>query len=153
MIERRMGKVVAGTAAALGCKASLHFERCYPALVNDEIQTRFALDVMREVAGGHRVTEDMPRLMGSEDFAFMLAERPGCYVLLGNGSGGHRLAGHGPGPGRLHNPSYDFNDEIIPLGAAYFVRLVERYLDASNALTRPEPRDRSFATGAVDAVR
>lgn len=131
MIERRMGEVVTGSAATFGCEVSMHFERCYPSLVNDDAQTRFAVEVMREVAGVDQVTDDIAPLMGSEDFSFMLAERPGCYVLLGNGMGGHREAGHGPGAGRLHNPSYDFNDAAIPLGAAYFVRLAERYLGVS----------------------
>ena len=66
--------------------------------------------------------------MGSEDFAYMLLARPGCYVGIGNGDGGHREAGHGAGPCTLHNPSYDFNDELIPIGATYWVRLAERYL-------------------------
>ena len=128
MIERRIGEITDGAAATFGCTATLTFERCYPSLVNDEEQTRFAVDVMREVAGADRVSDNMARLMGSEDFSFMLAERPGCYVLLGNGAGAHREPGHGPGPCRLHNPSYDFNDDAIPLGAAYFVRLAQRFL-------------------------
>ncbi|WP_241047652.1 M20 aminoacylase family protein [Achromobacter xylosoxidans] len=127
MVERRMREVVAGAATTFGCTATMQFERCYPPLVNDDAQTRFAIEAMREVVGADKVSEDMPRLMGSEDFAFMLAERPGCYVLLGNGAGEHRDAGHGPGPCRLHNPSYDFNDAIIPVGAAYFVTLVKRF--------------------------
>jgi metal-dependent amidase/aminoacylase/carboxypeptidase family protein len=128
MIERRIGEITDGAAATFGCTATLTFERCYPSLVNDEEQTRFAVDVMREVAGADHVSDNMARLMGSEDFSFMLAERPGCYVLLGNGAGAHREPGHGPGPCRLHNPSYDFNDDAIPMGAAYFVRLAQRFL-------------------------
>jgi len=66
--------------------------------------------------------------MGAEDFAYMLEAKPGCYVFIGNGDGTHREAGHGLGPCMLHNPSYDFNDELIPLGAAYWVRLAEGWL-------------------------
>ena len=66
--------------------------------------------------------------MGSEDFAFMLLEKPGCYVFIGNGDGDHRMAGHGLGPCNLHNPSYDFNDELLPIGASYWVRLAEKFL-------------------------
>ena len=66
--------------------------------------------------------------MGAEDFAYMLMAKPGCYVFLGNGDGGHRAAGHGAGPCMLHNPSYDFNDDLIPLGATYWVRLAEKFL-------------------------
>jgi len=66
--------------------------------------------------------------MGAEDFSFMLKAKPGCYLFLGNGDGGHRDGGHGLGPCMLHNPSYDFNDELIPVGATFFARLVERFL-------------------------
>jgi metal-dependent amidase/aminoacylase/carboxypeptidase family protein len=66
--------------------------------------------------------------MGAEDFAFMLKARPGAYVFIGNGDGEHRTTGHGLGPCTLHNPSYDFNDDLIPLGATYWVRLAERFL-------------------------
>jgi hippurate hydrolase len=66
--------------------------------------------------------------MGAEDFSYMLLERPGSYAFIGNGAGGHREMGHGAGPCTLHNASYDFNDEIIPIGATYWVRLAERFL-------------------------
>jgi len=66
--------------------------------------------------------------MGAEDFSFMLLEKPGCYAFIGNGGGTHRDAGHGLGPCMLHNPSYDFNDEILSLGTSYWVTLVQRYL-------------------------
>ena len=66
--------------------------------------------------------------MGAEDFAFMLLAKPGAYCFIGNGDGGHRDAGHGAGPCMLHNPSYDFNDDLIPLGATYWVRLAEAWL-------------------------
>jgi hippurate hydrolase len=66
--------------------------------------------------------------MGSEDFSYMLQVRPGAYLQIGNGDGSHRLAGHGEGPCMLHNPSFDFNDELLPIGATFWVRLVERFL-------------------------
>ncbi len=66
--------------------------------------------------------------MGAEDFAFMLREKPGCYIWIGNGDGDHRLHGHGMGPCMLHNSSYDFNDELLPLGASYWVMLATRKL-------------------------
>ncbi len=128
MIEQRMKHIVQGSAIAYGCEARLHFERNYPALVNDPEQTAFAVSVMREVVGIEQVDDNAPRLTNSEDFAFMLQQRPGCYVLLGNGEGEHRLPGHGPGPCQVHNPSYDFNDALIPVGASYFARLVESFL-------------------------
>lgn len=128
MIEQRMKHIVQGSAIAYGCEARLHFERNYPALVNDPEQTAFAVSVMREVVGIEQVDDNAPRLSNSEDFAFMLQQRPGCYVLLGNGEGEHRLPGHGPGPCQVHNPSYDFNDALIPVGASYFARLVESFL-------------------------
>ena len=68
--------------------------------------------------------------MGSEDFSYMLQVKPGCYFLIGNGDGAHREFGHGIGPCMLHNASYDFNDDLIPLGATYWVRMVQRYLAA-----------------------
>jgi hippurate hydrolase len=66
--------------------------------------------------------------MGAEDFAYMLMHKPGCYIFLGNGDGSHRALGHGAGPCMLHNPSYDFNDDLIPLGATYWVQLAQAWL-------------------------
>jgi hippurate hydrolase len=83
---------------------------------------------MRDIVGDEHVIYPIEPTMGAEDFAFMLLERPGCYVFIGNGDGAHRDAGHGMGPCMLHNPSYDFNDELIPIGATLWTRLVERFL-------------------------
>jgi len=69
--------------------------------------------------------------MGSEDFSFYLLEKPGCYFLIGNGDGSHRVSDHGAGPCMLHNPSYDFNDELIPIGGSMWVWLVEEWLRVS----------------------
>ncbi|MEX3015263.1 M20 aminoacylase family protein [Gymnodinialimonas hymeniacidonis] len=114
MVERRMAEIVDGTAAAYGVKAVLDYERGYPATVNDADQTSFAVDVARDVVGAQRVVPDAGAEMGAEDFAYMLEARPGAYLFLG--------AGEGAG---LHNPAYDFNDDIAPIGASYFARLVE----------------------------
>jgi hippurate hydrolase len=79
--------------------------------------------------GDEAVNEHYIPIMSAEDFAHMLKVRPGCYAFIGNGNGEHRLAQHGAGPCIIHNTSFDFNDEIIPVGASYFVRLVERWLE------------------------
>ncbi len=128
LIERRMRAIVQGCAETFECQATLNFERCYPSLTNDPKQTNFSVDVIRELVGAENVQADYPRLMGSEDFSFMLDACPGCYVLLGQGlvtTAGESAAKI---PRRLHNPTYDFNDEVIPLGATYFVKLVQRFL-------------------------
>ena len=84
--------------------------------------------VLSSLVGAQNVQEFEPT-MGAEDFSFFLLERPGCYFLIGNGDGMHRAAGHGAGPCMLHNPTYDFNDELIPLGASAWVRLAESWLN------------------------
>jgi hippurate hydrolase len=127
-IEARLREVAAGVAAAHGCTAEVYFNRSSPPTVNHPAEARFAAGVMREVVGDDMVTDNFPAVMGAEDFAHMLLARPGCYAFLGNGDGDHRLDGHGPGPCIIHNTSFDFNDEIIPIGASYFVKLVQRWL-------------------------
>ena len=127
-IEERVRALAKGIAEAHECTAEVSFVRASPPVVNHAVEARFAADVMREVVGKDMVTDDFPAVMGAEDFAHMLLARPGCYAFLGNGDGGHRLDGHGPGPCIIHNTSFDFNDEIIPIGASYFVKLVERWL-------------------------
>ena len=127
-IEERLRTVAQGIAEAHECTAEVSFVRASPPVVNHKAEAQFAASVMREVVGEDMVTDDLPAVMGAEDFAHMLLARPGCYAFLGNGDGDHRLEGHGPGPCIIHNTSFDFNDEIIPIGASYFVRLVERWL-------------------------
>ena len=83
---------------------------------------------MRAVVGPDAVNANVEPTMGAEDFAFMLQAKPGCYVFLGNGDGDHRTGGHGLGPCQLHNASYDFNDNLLPIGASYWARLVEMQL-------------------------
>jgi metal-dependent amidase/aminoacylase/carboxypeptidase family protein len=78
--------------------------------------------------GPENVDDAVEPTMGAEDFSFMLLAKPGCYAFLGNGEGGHRDSGHGAGPCMLHNASYDFNDELLPIGSTYWVRLAQRFL-------------------------
>jgi len=128
LIETRMGEIAQHTAEAFGATVEFKFHRNYPPLINHEIETEFALGVMEDVVGKDGTLKKIAPTMGSEDFAFMLLEKPGCYVFIGNGDGDHRMAGHGLGPCNLHNPSYDFNDELLPIGASYWVRLAEKFL-------------------------
>jgi hippurate hydrolase len=127
-IEAGLRQIAQGVAQAHGCRAEIAFRRASPPVVNHQAEARFAAKVMRDVVGADRVDENFPAVMGAEDFAHMLRARPGCYAFIGNGDGGHRLADHGPGPCIIHNTSFDFNDEIIPIGASYFVRLAQQWL-------------------------
>jgi len=127
MIEERMRTVAEHTAAAFGMACAFEFVRNYPPTINSAAEADFARGVMQELVGAQRVIAQEPT-MGAEDFSYMLLEKPGCYVFLGNGDGSHRDIGHGAGPCMLHNPSYDFNDALIPLGASYWVRLAEAWL-------------------------
>ena len=128
LIERRMHEIANQIAGAFDCSSSVRFIRNYPPLINHEKETQFASAVMKELVGEERVNTRVDPTMGAEDFAFMLQKKPGCYVFLGNGEGDHRAAGHGMGPCHLHNPSYDFNDKIIPIGINYWVRLAQTFL-------------------------
>lgn len=128
LIQRRMREIAQHTAAAFGAQVEFKFTRNYPALVNHERETALAIEVMRGIVGANNVNAQAEPTMGSEDFAFMLQEKPGCYVFIGNGEGEHRDVGHGLGPCNLHNPSYDFNDALLPIGATYWVRLVDAAL-------------------------
>jgi hippurate hydrolase len=127
MIEQRMKEVAEHTAAAFGTRCEFEFVRNYPPTINHPAETEFARRVMGEVVGAENVLEFEPT-MGAEDFSFFLLEKPGAYFLIGNGDGSHREGGHGMGPCMLHNPSYDFNDELIPLGATLWVRMAEQWL-------------------------
>jgi len=105
------------TAAAYGAEARVTWHDGYPVMANHEAETAFAAEVARAVAGG---CDDAPLVMGGEDFAYMLEERPGAYILLGNGPGAS-----------VHHPEYDFNDEIIPVGCSWFAEIVERRMPAA----------------------
>ena len=103
--------------------ASVRYERRYPATVNDEQETRHAIAAASAVVGAANVETDPVPNMGSEDFAFMLQAKPGCYVWLG--------AGRGPDTPNVHNPHYDFNDDALAVGASYWVALAEQQLAAT----------------------
>jgi hippurate hydrolase len=104
--------------------------RNYPPTINHMAETAFFQRVAADVVGPANV-HDFEPTMGAEDFSYFLLEKPGCYFLIGNGDGSHRIGGHGMGPCMLHNPSYDFNDDLIPLGATVWVRLAEAWLAAA----------------------
>ncbi len=127
LIERRMREVAEHTAAAFGATCEFEFKRNYPPTVNHPTETEFVRRVLGTVVGPENVQTFEPT-MGAEDFSFFLQAKPGCYFVIGNGDGAHREGGHGLGPCMLHNPSYDFNDELIPLGATAWVRIAEEWL-------------------------
>ncbi len=135
MIEQRMQEVAEHTCKAFGAECEFEFKRNYPPTINHPAETEFARKVMTDMVGADNVVEFEPT-MGSEDFSYFLQEKPGCYFLIGNGDGDHRDMGHGMGPCMLHNPSYDFNDDLIPLGGSLWVRMAEAWL----AQPRPQPR-------------
>jgi amidohydrolase len=132
MIERRMKQVAEHICAAHEAVCEFEFVRNYPPTVNWEKEAEFARGVMASIVGEENVTRQEPT-MGAEDFAYMLQAKPGAYCFIANGDGSHREMGHGGGPCMLHNPSYDFNDELIPLGATYWVRLAEAWLAKDRA--------------------
>jgi hippurate hydrolase len=117
LLQKRVREVVENTARAYGAKANLTYATGYPVLINEEQKTAFAAAVAGEVAGKDKVNTACSPLMGGEDFAFMLQERPGSFIYIGNGE-----------TAQLHHPAYDFNDEAIPIGTSYWVRLAETAL-------------------------
>ena len=119
LLERRLHEVVEGTARLYGATAKLTYKRDYPVTRNHERQAAFAATVAADVVGRERVDTDVAPVMGAEDFSFMLNARPGAFIFVGNGDS----AG-------LHHPAYDFNDEAIPVGTSYWVRLVETAMAA-----------------------
>lgn len=117
MVEKRLHEVCSGVALGLGATAHLHYERIYPATINTRDEARFAVEVAQKIVGHEHVDHDMDPSMGAEDFAFMLQVKPGAYLRLGQG---------GEGGCFLHNSRYDFNDEVLPLGAALHAGLIEQ---------------------------
>jgi hippurate hydrolase len=117
LLRKRINEVVEGTAQLYGAKATVTYANGYPVVVNHERETEFAADIAREIVGKDKVDTTVPPRMAAEDFAFMLNERPGAFIWVGNGDS----AG-------LHHPAYDFNDEAIPIGTSYWVRLAETAL-------------------------
>jgi hippurate hydrolase len=131
LIEQRMKDIAEHTCAAFGATCEFHFRRNYPPTVNHAKETAFVRDLLTGIVGAEQVWAQEPT-MGAEDFSFMLQEKPGCYFFIGNGEGAHRGGyeggGHDVGPCMLHNPHYDFNDDLIPLGATVWVRAVEQWM-------------------------
>jgi hippurate hydrolase len=132
MVQARMQQVAEGTCAAFGATCEFEFHRNYPPTVNHAPETAFVRRVLESMVGEANVHEFEPT-MGAEDFSYFLEAKPGCYFLIGNGDGSHREGGHGLGPCMLHNPSYDFNDELIPIGASAWVRLAEAWFAEGGA--------------------
>jgi amidohydrolase len=128
LIERRMGEIVAGIAATFEMSATLRYERRYPATINTATETSHALAAATALVGAANVDTNPIPSMASEDFAFMLQAKPGCYIWLGGG--------RGPDTPNLHNPKYDFNDDALRIGASYWVTLAEQQLPAAAAPSR-----------------
>jgi hippurate hydrolase len=127
MVEQRMQEVAQGISASYGATCDFEFVRNYPPTINHVKEAEFARKVMADIVGAENVLAQ-EATMGAEDFAYMLQAKPGAYCFIANGDGSHREMGHGEGPCMLHNPSYDFNDDLIPLGATFWVRLTQEWL-------------------------
>ncbi len=125
MVERRLGELCSAVALGFGATASINYERIYPATINSYDETRFATHVAETLVGADHVVRDMAPSMGAEDFSFMLQVKPGAYMRIGQG------AENGVGSCFLHNTRYDFNDDILPLGAALHAGLVEQSMPLS----------------------
>ena len=117
LAEKRLKAIAEGTAAAFGAKADVTYYRGYPVMVNHEEQTEFAAEVAKSVSGA---CDDAPLVMGGEDFAFMLEERPGAYILVGNGD-----------TASVHHPEYNFTDDAIPAGCSWWAEIVEQRMPAA----------------------
>lgn len=117
LAEKRIKEICTGIAAACGGTAEINYMRGYPVMVNSEEQTEFAADVAKSISGH---CADAPLVMGGEDFAFMLEERPGAYILVGNGD-----------TAAVHHPQYNFNDEAIPAGCSWWAGIVEQRMPAA----------------------
>jgi amidohydrolase len=119
LVERRIGEVAESVARAYGGSAETKYTRMYPVTLNHAREAGVAADVARDIVGADRVNDKLIPMMGAEDFSFMLEERPGAFIFVGNGDS----AG-------LHHPAYNFNDDVIPIGTSYWVKLVENALPA-----------------------
>lgn len=132
LLQARITQLVTAQAQSLGVQAHIDYKRDYPVLVNTAAETELARQVGTELLGAERVTRQGRPLTGSEDFAFMLEHCPGSYFMIGNGAG--ESTGEGTGDSAaahacmVHNPGYDFNDDILPVGAAFWALLTQRYL-------------------------
>ncbi|WP_020200678.1 MULTISPECIES: M20 aminoacylase family protein [Cupriavidus] len=124
LLRQRIEALANAQAHGYGATVEIDYVLGYPVVVNSDAETAFAIEVARELVGDADVDAAFEPVMASEDFAFMLQQRPGCFLRLGNGIG----QGMGEGGCMVHNPRYDFNDANLPIGAAFWARLVERYL-------------------------
>jgi hippurate hydrolase len=124
LVERRLSELCSAVAQGFGATATVHYERMYPATINSAPQALFAADVAASVVGPEQVVRDLDPSMGAEDFSFMLQVKPGAYLRIGQG---------GEGSCALHNNRYDFNDDILPLGAALHASLIEQSLPLASA--------------------
>ncbi|VVO44545.1 M20 aminoacylase family protein [Pseudomonas fluorescens] len=120
LLEVRITELVRGQAESFGARVHIDYQHCHPVLINDPVQTAFAHEVARDWLGEEHLIDDLRPFTASEDFAFVLEKCPGSYLVIGNGEG--------EGGCLLHNPGYDFNDDCLPVGASYWVKLVERFL-------------------------
>lgn len=125
LAEASIKRIASSIAESFGGSATVDYQRRYPATINTARETQWSVQVAQSVVGDDNVDSNPAPCMGGEDFSFMLRERPGCYVWIGNGSNADGRV--------LHNPRYDFNDEIIPIGASYWVQLVQRLLPVATA--------------------
>jgi amidohydrolase len=130
MIERRMRQIAEASCQAYEANCEFTFTRNYPPTINHDAETEFVRNLLGSVVGTNNVKEFEPT-MAAEDFSFYLLEKPGCYFMIGNGAGGHVTGPDPSGPCMLHNPNYDFNDELIPLGGSTWVRLAETWLKSA----------------------
>jgi hippurate hydrolase len=118
LAEKRVNEICSGIATTFGGVARVSYNRNYPVMANHDEQTEFAADVARSISGQ---CEEAPLVMGGEDFAFMLEERPGAYILVGNGD-----------TANVHHPEYNFNDEAIPAGCSWWAGIIEQRLPISS---------------------
>jgi hippurate hydrolase len=127
MMERRLAEIAHAQAVSFGCAAEVQYNRRYPPLITHAEQTAISVAAATALVGAGQVDADTPPVTGSEDFSFMLGARPGGFVFIGNGDANDGDGGDGE-VHQLHTPGYDFNDDILALGAAYWVKLVEMEL-------------------------
>lgn len=120
MAQEKITQLIKNTALTYGAKVNLNYARGYPVMINSELETNYMVDVAKKVAGDNNVDNNASQVMGAEDFSYMLEERPGAYIRVGNGS-----------TASLHHPNYDFNDQAIPFGTSFWVELAETRLPSS----------------------